>query len=104
MKINVMLQKIIKKLLRKVFDFFHKFETIFNFKNVEFLFFYRVNNYKIELTIEVFVFFKSYVYFLLLKKFEILKTYLKENLIKEFISFNKIFFVFLIFFVVKLNN
>lgn len=103
-KVNVMLQKIMKKLLRKIFNFFHKFETVFNFKNIEFLFFYRVNDYKIELTIKVFAFFKSHIYFLLLKKLETLKTYLKKNLIKEFINFNKTFFVFSILFAVKLND
>ena len=83
-----------KKLLRKIFDFLYKFETVLNFKNAEFLFFHRINDHKIKLTIEIFALFKSHVYFLSLKKLEILKTYLKKNLIKKFISFNKIFFVF----------
>ena len=104
MKINAMLQKIMEKLLRKVSNFLHKFETVLNFKNAEFLFFHRVNDHKIELTVETFAFFKSCVYFLLLKKFEALKTYLKKNLIKGFISFSKIFFIFSIFFAVKLND
>lgn len=103
-KINVMLQKIMKKLLRKVSDFFHKFETIFNSKNVEFLFFHRVNDHKIELTIKIFALSKSHVYFLSSKKLEVLKTYLKKNLIKGFISSNKVLFVFSILFAVKLND
>ena len=103
-KINQVLKNTTKKLFKKVFDFLYKFKKNFDSKQILIFFSHKINNYKIELIANVFVFFKNKVYFLFFKKFETLKIYFKKNLTKEFINFNKVFFVFSIFFAIKLNE
>ena len=50
------------------------------------------------------MFSRNKIYFLFSKKLEILNKYLKKNLAKKFISVNKVLFIFLILFVIKLND
>ena len=63
-----------------------------------------VYNHKIELTKDAIKFSRSRIYSLFSKKLETLNKYLKKNLFKKFINFNKIFFVSFILFVVKSND
>ena len=90
------MKTIVEKLKRKVFDFFKRFENVFNFKKIDKLFFHKFYDHKIELTKNSIQLFQSRVYFSSFKKF--------ENFQKEFINFNKTFYVSFILFVVKSND
>ena len=98
------MKAIVEKLKRKISDFFKRFESVLNFKKIDKLFFHKVYDHKIELTKNSNQLFRSRVYSLSFKKFEILQKYFHENLQKEFINFNKILYVSFILFVVKSNE
>ena len=104
LELNVLLSLTIKKIKRKCLDFLHKFESVLNLKKIETLSRHDVYDHKIELTRDAIKLSRSRVYFLLSKKLEALNKYLKKNLFKEFINFNKTFFVSFILFVVKSND
>ena len=98
------MKAIVEELKRKVFDFLKRFEIVLNLKKVDKLFSHRFYDHKIELIEDLTQLFRSRVYFLSFKKFEILQKYLHENLQKEFINSNKTFYVSFILFVVKSND
>ena len=104
LKLNALLSLTIEKIKRKCFDFSHKFESVLNLKKIETFSRHDVYDHKIELTRDAIKLSRSRVYFLLSKKLETLNKYLKKNLFKEFINFNKILFVLFILFVVKSND
>ena len=81
-----------------------KFDEILNIKQVEVLSFHESYDHKIELTKNFFNFFKSRIYSLSFRKLKTLKIYLKENLTKKFVNFNKVFNAFFILFIVKFNE
>ena len=104
MKINALMKETMKKLFEKILEFLRKFAKILNSKKIENFFFRRSNDHKIEFTIDVFKLLKNKIYFLSFKKLKKFEKYLKKNLIKKFINFSKILFVFFIFFVFKSND
>ena len=104
LKLNALLSLIIKKIKRKCLDFLHKFESVLNFKKIETFLRHDDYDHKIELTRDAIKFFRSRVYFFSSKKLETLNKYLKKNLFKKFINFNKTLFVSSILFVVKSNE
>ena len=93
-----------KKFIRKCFKFLRKFKNVLNFKKIENLLIHDFYNYKIEIIDDFAILFKIKMYFLSSKKWKILEKYLKKNLKKKFISFNKIEKIVFIFFVVKFNE
>ena len=93
-----------KKIKRKYLDILYKFESVLNFKKIESFFKYSFYNYKIELINDIFKLVRNKIYTLLSKKLETLNKYIKKNFFKKFISFNKIFFVSFILFVIKFNK
>ena len=98
------MKAIVEKLKRKIFDFLKRFESVFNFKKIDKLFFHRVYDHKIELTKDSKQLFRNRVYSLSSKKFEIFQKYLHDNLQKEFINSSKILYASSILFVVKSNE
>ena len=98
------MKAIIDKLKRKIFDFFKRFENVFNFKKIDKLFFHKFYDHKIELIEKSIQLFRNRIYFLSFKKFEILQKYFHENFQKKFINSNKTFYVSFILFVVKSND
>ena len=65
------MKTIVEKLKRKIFEFFKRFENVFNSKKIDKLFFYKFYNYKIELTKNSNQLFRNRIYFLSFKKFDI---------------------------------
>ena len=104
MKIHFVIEINTTIVKQKIFKFFYKFKNVFNFKKIENLSFYRIYNHKIDFINDIFAFFKDKIYFLLFKKFETLQKCFKKNFKKKLISFNNVFFVSFIFFVVKSNE
>ena len=103
-KIFKIMKAIVEELKRKIFDFLKRFESVLNFKKIDKLFFHRVYDHKIELIENSKQLFRNRIYFLSSKKFEIFQKYFHDNLQKEFINSNKIFYVSSILFVVKSNE
>ena len=82
----------------KILAEYSNYNSFFSIKNIaKHLEYIRINNYMIKLKKDNYLSFRS-IYNLGLVKFEILKTYIKINLINSFISFLKslarIFFFF----------
>ena len=98
------MKAIIEKLERKVSDFLKRFESVFNLKKIDKLFFHRVYDHKIELIEDSKQLFRSRVYSLSSKKFETSQKYFHDNFQKEFINSSKTLYVSSILFVVKSNE
>ena len=49
-KLNEIINNVKQKLKRKFFEFFKRFENVFNSKKIDKLFFYKFYDHKIELT------------------------------------------------------
>ena len=98
------MKAIIKKLKRKISDFFKRFESVLNFKKIDKLFSHRFYDHKIELIEKSTQLSRNRIYSLSSRKLETLQKYFHENFQKKFINSNKIFYVSFILFAVKSND
>ena len=101
---NENVRSIIERIMKRVSKYFQHLFEIFDFQKITQLFSHRFYDHKIEFLIDVESLFRSRMYSLSKFKLRKLKKYLKKNLSKDFIVFNKIAFVSSILFAVKLND
>ena len=93
----------LKEIKAKIYFDFHNLMQTFNSIITKNLLFYCFYDHKINF-IDDFHIMRSRVYFLFYLKLIKLKKYLKENLRKNFISFNNVLFFSSILFVIKFNE
>ena len=95
---------ILKRIMKRISKYFRNLSKIFDFKKIIKFFSYRFYDYKIEFLNNVNSLFRNRMYLFFVFKFRKFKKYLKNNLSKNFIIFNKTTFVLSIFFAIKFNN
>ena len=101
---NENVRSIIERIMKRVSKYFQHLFEIFDSQKITQLFSHRFYDHKIEFLIDVESLFRSRIYSLSKFKFRKLKKYLKKNLSKDFIVFNKIAFVSSILFSIKFND
>ena len=101
---NKQIKSILKRIIKRISKYFRNLLKIFDFKKIIKFFSYRFYDYKIEFLNDVNSLFRNRIYSLFAFKFRKLKKYLKNNLSKSLITFNKTTFVLSILFAIKFND
>ncbi len=100
--INEMIQNL-KNIKAKLSSKYHEFLDVFDWTQLNKLFFHYFYNHKIELINDL-TFSRCWVYWMFSVKLPKVKKYLNENLLKKFITSSQIFYFFLVLFTLKANE
>ena len=101
---NEQVKSILERIMTRISKYFQHLFEIFDFQKIIKLSSHRFYDHKIDFLNDVDSLFRSRIYFLFAFKLQKFKKYLKKNLQKNFIVFNKIVFVSSILFAIKFND